>query len=90
MPSMFEQVMTQEGREKGYAEGLAAAEVLRPIRDAPDNTDIIIIDNHGFAYRAKRTERAGVAGWVLHGRREPTFDDSDLQGWLPMPTGISA
>lgn len=66
--------------------GIKAA--LLNISDAPATCDIIIIDNHGFAYRARRTQPNQHNGcWTIQGRNYPTFKDSDLDGWVPLPEG---
>jgi hypothetical protein len=49
--------------------------------------DVIIMDVHGFVYRARRGPADKFANcWIVRGWREPTFRDEEIQGWLPLPT----
>lgn len=60
---------------------------LRPLRTAPSMGDVIIMDVHGFVYRARRGPADKFANcWIVRGWREPTFRDEEIQGWLPLPT----
>lgn len=62
---------------------------MRKPEDAPPDSDVIGIDNHGFVGRYRRN---GDGGWVPFCRHDPLFDDADMAGWINLPaeTGSEA
>lgn len=57
----------------------------QPIREAPKDKDIIILDNHFFVYRAHWKIFGKMEGWTVLGQKIPTFTNDDLRGWIPFP-----